>query len=124
MNEVIIRAPSDLNISYLIEAANDVLVHSKADIKYFDSLKNKKWYHYLFEKITFNKDNELRKANGVLNLAKMQDIIIKILIQLSESQKEIYTFITNNSTLIEELSQSNLYIQKQQKTIIAILVFF
>ena len=121
MNEVIIRAPSDLNISYLIEAANDVLVHSKADIKYFDSLKNKKWYHYLFEKITFNKDNELRKANGVLNLAKMQDIIIKILIQLSESQKEIYTFITNNSTLIEELSQSNLYIQKQQKTIIAIL---
>ena len=90
MNEVIVRAPSDLNISYLIEAANDVLVHSKDDIKYFESLKDKKWYHYLFEKITFNKDNELRKANGVLNLAKMQDIIIKILLQLSESRNEIY----------------------------------
>ena len=51
MNEVIVRAPSDLNISYLIEAANDVLVHSKDDIKYFESLKDKKWYHYLFEKI-------------------------------------------------------------------------
>lgn len=121
MKEVIVRAPSDLNISYLIEAANDVLVHSKDDIKYFESLKSKKWYHYLFEKITFSKDNELRKANGVLNLAKMQDIIIKILLQLSENRNEIYTFITNNSTLIEELSQSNLYIQKQQKTIIAIL---
>lgn len=121
MNEVIVRAPSDLNISYLIEAANDVLVHSKDDIKYFESLKDKKWYHYLFEKITFNKDNELRKANGVLNLAKMQDIIIKILLQLSESRNEIYTFITNNSFLIEELSKSNLYIQKQQKAIIAIL---
>ena len=121
MNEVIVRAPSDINISYLIEAANDVLVHSKDDIKYFESLKSKKWYHYLFEKITFNKENELRKANGVLNLAKMQDIIIKILLQLSESRNEIYTFLTNNSTLIEELSQSNLYIQKQQKAIIAIL---
>lgn len=121
MNEVIVRAPSDLNISYLIEAANDVLVHSKDDISYFESLKNKKWYHYLFEKITFNKDNELRKANGVLNIAKMQDIIVKILLQLSESRNEIYAFIANNSSLIEELSQSNLYIQKQQKAIIAIL---
>ena len=103
MNEVIVRAPSDLNISYLIEAANDVLVHSKDDISYFESLKNKKWYHYLFEKITFNKDNELRKANGVLNIAKMQDIIVKILLQLSESRNEIYAFIANNSSLIEEL---------------------
>lgn len=121
MNEVIIKAPTDLNINYLIEAANDVLVQAKDDISYFESLKKKKWYHYLFEKITFNKENELRKANGVLNLAKMQDIIIKILLQLSESRNEIYTFITDHSALIEDLSQSNLYIQKQQKAIIAIL---
>jgi len=121
MNEVIIKAPSDLNINYLIEAANDVLVHSKDDIAYFESLKNKKWYHYLFEKITFNRDSELRKAKGVLNLAKMQDIIIKILLQLSESRNELYTYIENNSSVIEQLSQTNLYIQKQQKSIIAIL---
>lgn len=121
MNEVIVKAPSDLNINYLIEAANDVLVHSKDDITYFESLKNKKWYNYLLDKITFNRDNELRKAQGILNIAKMQDIIIKILLQLSESRNEIYTYITNHSSCIEQLSQTNLYIQKQQKSIIAIL---
>ena len=121
MNEVIIKAPTDLNINYLIEAANDVLVQAKDDISYFESLKKKKWYHYLFEKITFNKENELRKANGVLNLAKMQDIIIKVLLQFSESRNEIYKFIVNNSSLIEQLSQTNLYIQKQQQSIITVL---
>lgn len=121
MNEVIIKVPSDLNINYLVEAANDVLVHSKDDIAYFESLRNKKWYNYLFEKITFNRDNELRKAKGVLNIAKMQDIIIKILLQLSESRNEIYTYITNHSSCIEQLSQTNQYVQKQQKSIIAIL---
>ena len=76
MNEIKVKASTDINIQYLIEAANDVLVHSKEDISYFESLKNKKWYHYILDKIVFKKDNEIRKANGVLNLAKMQDIII------------------------------------------------
>lgn len=121
MSEFRINNIQDIDIKDLMEAANDVLVCAKDNAEYFEGLKKKKWYYHLWNKITFSKESDIRKAQGVSDLAKLQDIIVTILIQLSNQITAVSDYVNANTDLIKELTESNLYIKQQQSLIIDVL---
>ena len=77
MSEIKINIDQTQDISFLIDATNDVLNATESD---FAAMKQKKWYTRLWETITFSKDNQIRTANGVANLAKLQEVLVRVLV--------------------------------------------
>lgn len=101
MSEIKINIDQTQDISFLIDATNDVLNATESD---FAAMKQKKWYTRLWETITFSKDNQIRTANGVTNLAKLQEILVRVLVNLSSNNAVISEVVKNNSQLITQLS--------------------
>ena len=101
MSEIKINIDQTQDISFLIDATNDVLNATESD---FAAMKQKKWYTRLWETITFSKDNQIRTANGVANLAKLQEVLVRVLVNLSSNNAVISEVVKNNSRLITQLS--------------------
>jgi hypothetical protein len=101
MSGLKIDVKSSQDMSWLIEAANDVVNATEKD---FEVMKGKKWYKRLWETITFSKDNQIRTAKGVSNLAKLQEIIVRVLVLLSNENAEISEVVKSNSAMIAKLS--------------------
>lgn len=105
---------ANLKTDVILEALNDVLTASEAD---FQGLKEKTWYKRLWGMVTFSKDNEKRLASGVANLAKLQDIVIKLVMQLSRDDKQIAQAVLDNQVQINELAGSVLQNAQEQQAV-------
>ena len=99
------------SIQSLIEASNAIANASEKD---FENMKNTKWYKRLWKMITFSKDNQKVMANGISNLAKLQEIVMKALLQLSEQHTELAEIVNNNSEALESLCNKVAVSSKQQ----------
>lgn len=92
----------EASISCLGEAANDIFESTEAD---FRKIKEKKWYNRLWEIITFSKDNEKLLAHDVGNLAKLQEIVVKALLILSQKSTETFEILDQLSSKVEHLAE-------------------
>jgi len=83
---------------------NELMVHAleilNANEKEFREMQNKKWYKRLWEIITFSRNNEKCLARGVTSLAKVQEIVIKMLVMLSRENRQIAALVESNRDAI------------------------
>ena len=106
---------TDETIQCLIEAATRIFTSSEQD---FQAMKNTKWYQRLWKLITFSKDNEKKLANGVSNLAKLQEIVMKALLLLSEKSADISDFLCQHDEDIARLAKNQASLAKTQNAIL------
>lgn len=90
-------------IQFLIEAVDEI---SNASEKNFNELKNTKWYSRLWKMVTFSKDHEKMLAQGVSSLAKLQEIVVKALLLLSQQSEKSAEIISEHADSISRLSQN------------------
>lgn len=115
MSEIKININPVQEIDWLIEAATEVATSSESD---FTAMQSKKWYKRLWETITFSKDNQIRTAKGVSSLAKLQDILARVIVTLSKDDATISEAVKQNSQLIRKLSANDRLLQKKINKII------
>lgn len=90
-------------IQFLIEAVDEI---SNASERNFNELKNTKWYSRLWKMVTFSKDHEKMLAQGVSSLAKLQEIVVKALLLLSQQSEKSAEIISEHADSISRLSQN------------------
>ena len=102
-------------IQDLIEASNTIANATENEL---EKMKNTKWYTRLWKLVTFSKDNQKIMANGISSLAKLQEIIMKALLLLSEQSVENADITRQNSEMIEMLCDKLKVSNEQQFAII------
>lgn len=91
------------NIEILKEAARELFSASEED---FEQMKSQNWYKRTWQMITFSKDNEKVMAKNITSLAKAQDIVLKLLLSLSDDNKEIALIVSELSGKIYNLANA------------------
>ena len=114
MNTVKINVAAINDTNWLLEAAHDV---SNATDKDFSELKEKKWYTRLWEVVTFSKDNQIRTANGVKNIAKLQEIVARTLVSVARIDVALLSKIQDNRNQIEKLVDFDALLLKEVQKI-------
>lgn len=89
------------NVMLLKEAAEELFSANEKD---FEHIKSQNWYKRIWQMVTFSKDNEKVIAKNITSLAKAQDIVLKLLLSLSEENKELAIIINEISRKIFDLS--------------------
>lgn len=106
---------SSETVQCLIDAASQIFSSSEKD---FEEMKNTKWYKRLWQLITFSKDNEKKLANGVSSLSKLQEIVMKALLIMSEKSAEISDFVCEHDEKIARISKAQSALAKTQDAIL------
>lgn len=83
--------------------------------KQFESIKKEKWYHRLFNCVTFSQKGKKRMADQISSLAQAQQVLMDILVRLSAQDAQIALYINQNIQDIRRLSENDLYLQEQIK---------
>ena len=81
----------------------------------FNELKKERWFNRLFNMITFSNKKNMRLAEQISTLAQAQEILIRILLLLSEKSSEISKLVKNNTKDIEKLGENNIYLLNRIK---------
>lgn len=81
--------------------------------KQFDSIKKEKWYHRLFNCVTFSQKGKKRMAVQISSLAQAQQVLMDILVRLSAQDAQIALYINQNIQDIRRLSENDLYLQER-----------
>lgn len=102
-------------IQCLREAASEIFNSAEQN---FQEIKDTEWYQRLWKLITFSKDNEKKLANGVSNLAKLQEIVMKALLLLAEKSAEISDFVCQHDEELARLSKNQASLAKTQNSIL------
>ena len=98
------------DISWIIEAAQETMNATEKD---FEAIRTKRWYKRLWETVTFSKDNQIKMAKGVSSLSKLQEIMIRLLVVLSQNSTEISNAVKQNSDLINRLAITDALLSRQ-----------
>lgn len=83
----------DYNYYYLdcdfedLKCAVEKLTHASG--AQFEEIKKEKWYHRLFNMITFSKKGEKRMAEQIGTLVQAQQLLVEILLRLSLDDKKV-----------------------------------
>lgn len=91
------------NMELLRVAASEIFTASEKD---FEQIKSRKWYKRILQMITFSKENEKMIARNITNLAKVQDIVLKLLLSLSEDNQEVAKIISELSDRLYSLTNT------------------
>ena len=81
----------------------------------FNELKNERWFNRLFNMITFSNKKNIRLAEQINTLAQAQEILIRVLLLLSEKSSEISELVKNNTKDIEKLGKNDIYLLNRIK---------
>lgn len=98
------------DMSWILDAAQETMCATEKD---FEAIQSKKWYKRLWETVTFSKDNQIHLAKGVSSLTKLQEIMVRLLVVLSQDSVEISNAIKQNSDLISRLSITDMLLSKE-----------
>lgn len=101
MNNIKIEINQLENIDWILEAATDLSHATEADLQ---AMKGKKWYHRLLDMISFSKDNQIQIARDIGSVAKLQEIVIRILVLLSQENAELSAAVKQQAELLSGLS--------------------
>ena len=81
----------------------------------FNELKKERWFNRLFNMITFSNKKNIRLAEQISTLAQAQEILVRILLLLSEKSSEISELVKNNTKNIEKLGENDIYLLNRIK---------
>lgn len=95
------------NRDMLAEAIKRISNASEAQ---FEEIKKEKWYNRLFDLVTFSKKGEKRLAQQITTVAQTQQILIEILLRLSENDAEISDLVQQNMQYIKQLQGQDVYL--------------
>lgn len=83
--------------------------------KQFEEIKKEKWFNRVFDMITFSKKNEKRMSGQIGNLVQAQQLLMEILLRLSNRDRKISDFVTESFEKIEKLSKHDIELAKKVK---------
>ena len=105
---------SDDNFGNLKMAVEKISSASKAQ---FEEIKKEKWYTRTFDMVTFSNKNEIRLSGQIESLAQAQQILMEILVKLSEKDEKISELTALSFEKIKRLSQNDLDIMNHLKNL-------
>ena len=114
MNNIKIEINQLENIDWILEAATDLSHATEADLQ---AMKGKKWYHRLLDMISFSKDNQIQIARDIGSVAKLQEIVIRILVLLSQENAELSAAVKQQAELLSGLSCNDMVLLNAIKKI-------
>ena len=100
MNTYQISVNQNEDLSWIIQAAQELAVSTESDMK---AIKAKKWYDQLLETITFSQGDKIQTAKDIGTLAKLQEIVIRILVMLSQENAAISNVVREQTELLKGL---------------------
>ncbi len=94
-----------------IETALDQITNCNE--KQFAEIKKEKWYHRLYNCVTFSKKGQKRMAEQISSLSQAQQVLMDIIIRLSAQDAQVAIFLNQSIDKIRQLSENDLYIQNR-----------
>lgn len=88
------------DLSWAIQAAQDLAGATEKDL---NTLKSKKWYHRILDVVTFSQGSKIQTLKNIETLAKLQEIVLRVLVMLSQQNAEISTALRDQSELLKNL---------------------
>ena len=104
MNEYHVSLKNSVDKRWLFEAALDLASATQNDL---EELKKKKWYHRLIETVTFSKEGQIRTAKDISSVAKLQELVIRILVTLANENAEFSQELIKHKNILNALHISN-----------------
>ncbi len=94
-----------------IETALDQITNCNE--KQFAEIKKEKWYHRLYNCVTFSKKGQKRMAEQISSLSQAQQVLMDIIIRLSAQDAQVAIFLNQSIDKIRKLSENDLYLQNR-----------
>lgn len=76
----------------------------------FEEIKNEKWYNRLWDMVTFSQKGKKRLAEQIGTVAQAQQILVEMLLRLSEKDRNISELVVKNAAYIERIQRDNIYL--------------
>ena len=92
------------NYCYLQTALHSL---TNASQKQFEEMKNEKWYHRVFDLLTFSKKGKKRVAEQIKTVVQAQQILMQLLVVLSDTDAALFEMIQANTVCIRQLAAQN-----------------
>ena len=83
---------------------------SSASQEQFESIKKEKWYNRVFAMVTFSQKGRKRIAEQVSTLAQAQQILIELLMRLSDNDSSVSRLVVESMEDIKRIQEQNLYL--------------
>lgn len=83
--------------------------------KDFKQIKNERWFTRVFDLVTLSNKKDIRMAKQITNVAQAQEILMGVLVRLSQRDKEIDELVTEVFSTMERLSQNDVMLAKRLK---------
>lgn len=83
---------------------------SSASQEQFESIKKEKWYNRVFDMVTFSQKGKKRIAEQVSTLAQAQQILIELLMRLSDNDSSVSRLVVESMEDIKRIQEQNLYL--------------
>lgn len=83
---------------------------SSASENDFESMKKEKWFQRVFDMVTFSKKNEKRLAQQIETVSQAQQILMELLLRLSEQDKNISQIVVDSLEDIKKIQEQNSFL--------------
>ncbi len=83
---------------------------SSASQAQFEEIKKEKWYNRLWDMVTFSQKGKKRLAEQIGTVAQAQQILVEMLLRLSDQDRNIAELVMKNSSYIERIQRDNIYL--------------
>lgn len=83
---------------------------SSASQEQFETIKKEKWYNRVFDMVTFSQKGKKRIAEQVSTLAQAQQILIELLMRLSDNDSSVSRLVVESMEDIKRIQEQNLYL--------------
>lgn len=97
------------DLSWAIQAAHDLAGATEKDLA---TLKTKKWYHRILDVVTFSQGSKIQTLKNIETLAKLQEIVARVLVMLSQQNAEISSALRDQSDLLKNLQCQDMALLK------------
>lgn len=88
---------------------------SSASEEQFETIKKEKWYNRVFDMVTFSQKGKKRIAEQVGTLAQAQQILIELLMRLSDNDSSVSKLVIESMEDIKRIQEQNIYLLSKIK---------
>ena len=81
----------------------------------FETIKKEKWYNRVFDMVTFSQKGKKRIAEQVGTLAQAQQILIELLMRLSDNDSSVSKLVVESMGDIKKIQEQNIYLLSKIK---------
>lgn len=98
---------NDESFEDLKQAVQSLTTASEAQ---FQEIKKEKWYNRLFDMLTFSQKGKKRMAEQISSIAQAQQILMEILVRLSNTDERVAALVNKSMDSIRELQKNDIYL--------------